>query len=956
MADGKVSIDVDLNEEKARKEAEKLYKEYEKQTRELEKQREYLQKLERRYERLGNTAQRKIKTAEDEVKRQTTALNRQEKAVDSLQKKYDQIASGGRSGTVLQQNILNATVDVQLLEKEFDKLREVEAAALERLKAAQAQRDSGKTITDPDAFTNWENVEKQVDALSNKIHEAESKVAELQERLSLLKLNSQNSEEAKKLKEEIAAATEKMQEYEKAVNSAKESLSSAKEAAAGFDENSAEARVLKEEIAAASEKVKEYEATVEDTSQKVVSAYEKIRENANSVNQSLENTTGYLSASKSIIEAIGDASKKASEVMYNVFDSVTHRLYVMIRRRLFYYALWGTINTIIDGIKELAETDDDVNNTVSQLYSSIEYLKNSLINSFLPVLEAITPLLTTIIDAVADLVNILGKLFAVLTGNDFTAVTKETLDYAASLDEAEESAEKALAAFDELNILDFGDDEDDSGDSDDDSPETIETLDTESEWDPGPIIAWVDDFNDHLEQMEEALSANGYAILAWEALLQGVTLPDWVTDVITVPSPVFEAITWPSWIGMALQSPYFSPATILAPVFATLELPDWVGSILESPVFEPAIITAPEFEYADFQVALETVLELATEWATVSIPSALEGLLPGFELAFEAVTEYVPVLQTALEAISEYIAVWVDKTIPGYLGQLSPAFQLAYETILADTGTFADSFPALLAGIGEAIYNYLTSPIVDNGNSFITGLQYILQAAYDFRENILEQFYETAVALPELILSSLQSAYANFAVFFTGASAMVHEAFSNIISVAWEGICNFASSIVDKIKGVFETISSLLEGLGFALNVIWNVNTNDDASSYSLSTQPITFSGTLSWAAAAVGAVSAGAGIAGILSLIPAFANGAVIEPNHEFAAILGDNKVEQEVVSPLSTMKEAFTEALNESGMTRSGNISLSIDGTEFARIIYPYSQSESARRGNSLIRSGAR
>lgn len=70
---------------------------------------------------------------------------------------------------------------------------------------------------------------------------------------------------------------------------------------------------------------------------------------------------------------------------------------------------------------------------------------------------------------------------------------------------------------------------------------------------------------------------------------------------------------------------------------------------------------------------------------------------------------------------------------------------------------------------------------------------------------------------------------------------------------------------------------------------------------------------------------------------IPYLAKGTVVPRNAgQFAAILGDNKRETEVVSPLSTMKQAMMEALRESG-SNGGNspqyITLNIDGHEFIR-----------------------
>lgn len=48
---------------------------------------------------------------------------------------------------------------------------------------------------------------------------------------------------------------------------------------------------------------------------------------------------------------------------------------------------------------------------------------------------------------------------------------------------------------------------------------------------------------------------------------------------------------------------------------------------------------------------------------------------------------------------------------------------------------------------------------------------------------------------------------------------------------------------------------------------------------------------------------------------IPRLATGTVVPPNREFMAVLGDNKREPEVVSPLSTMKQAVKEAMLEMG-----------------------------------------
>ena len=85
---------------------------------------------------------------------------------------------------------------------------------------------------------------------------------------------------------------------------------------------------------------------------------------------------------------------------------------------------------------------------------------------------------------------------------------------------------------------------------------------------------------------------------------------------------------------------------------------------------------------------------------------------------------------------------------------------------------------------------------------------------------------------------------------------------------------------------------------------------------------------------------------------LPGFASGTVVSPNRRFLAMLGDNTSEPEVVSPISTMKQAFMEAFTESGMQGgSGDVVLQLDGTTFARLMNPYNKAEQNRIGVSMV-----
>ena len=68
-------------------------------------------------------------------------------------------------------------------------------------------------------------------------------------------------------------------------------------------------------------------------------------------------------------------------------------------------------------------------------------------------------------------------------------------------------------------------------------------------------------------------------------------------------------------------------------------------------------------------------------------------------------------------------------------------------------------------------------------------------------------------------------------------------------------------------------------------------------------------------AASAAGATSSGGSGTRPSTSIPHLATGTVIPPNREFMAILGDNKREPEVVSPLSTIEQAVRNVVGSQG-----------------------------------------
>lgn len=82
---------------------------------------------------------------------------------------------------------------------------------------------------------------------------------------------------------------------------------------------------------------------------------------------------------------------------------------------------------------------------------------------------------------------------------------------------------------------------------------------------------------------------------------------------------------------------------------------------------------------------------------------------------------------------------------------------------------------------------------------------------------------------------------------------------------------------------------------------------------------------------------------------IAALASGAVIPPNREFLALLGDQTSGTNIEAPLDTIVEAMQIALNNSGYA-DREIVMQIDGSEFARLTVPNNLKEMKRKGYNV------
>lgn len=166
--------------------------------------------------------------------------------------------------------------------------------------------------------------------------------------------------------------------------------------------------------------------------------------------------------------------------------------------------------------------------------------------------------------------------------------------------------------------------------------------------------------------------------------------------------------------------------------------------------------------------------------------------------------------------------------------------------------------------------------------------------------------------------NAVQGVFSDWSEFFSG----LWDDLTSIFDQAWDFFSGIGSDIVDGIKN---GISNAWEGLKNWFNGLWNGLFGNRKASVTVEKRAVDAATSRS-----AGLVSASRMIADA----PRLATGSVIPPNREFLAVLGDNTRETEVVSPVSTMKQAFIEAMREMGMgDGTFNFTVNLDGKTVAK-----------------------
>lgn len=177
-----------------------------------------------------------------------------------------------------------------------------------------------------------------------------------------------------------------------------------------------------------------------------------------------------MSSLKAALSEYESAAGKGGNATNN-FSEKMGKLGGKLKTMFLYRALRSVISGITSAMKEgvnnvaayssaigeSATSAGTANGVMSELHSSMEYLKNTLGAALIPILNTLLPVIRQVVDAFANAVNWVNQFITALNGGTTWYRAKKTItDYGASIAGARVEAQKlqrTLLGFDEINAL-----------------------------------------------------------------------------------------------------------------------------------------------------------------------------------------------------------------------------------------------------------------------------------------------------------------------------------------------------------------------------------------------------------------------------------------------------------------------------------------------------------------------
>lgn len=610
--------------------------------------------------------------------------------------------------------------------------------------------------------------------------------------------------------------------------------------------------------------------------------------------------------------AKGAGLRNATEAAADSMKVFGQRVKSVVRSALVFTVITQALAKVRDWVKQVVLTNTDARQAIAQLKGALLTLAQPLVSVVVPAFMFLVKVLTAVITQISRLVSLISGKSVKATANSAKALNKET-DALKGTGSAAKKAASQLAAFDEINQI---------------STETADDAGGGGLSDIKPDFSYMDDISDHLKKIADAVMLIAAGLALWKI---GSSLPGELGKILTKLGGILIAvggliILWESlsdaWNNGVNWKNLFGSLAGAAALAGGLALAfGKVGAGIGLVVSGAALLVTAFHDMIEGGMNLENTL------------MSVAGLMIG-GLGIALLTgSWIPLLIAAIASLL-----------------------VAVVNAYGDTEQFVDGIKAMLDGFVDFFTGIFTGDIdraIGGIEKIFKGLQNVLFSIVDALKNMFLSFLDwldektggKLHGIIEFIKSLVTGAFTFIKDFIGNAMAAIKKIFTGIVKFlsgaftgdwdkAWEGIKDIFDGISTAIKG---TWASVINAIIRALN--WLI---DKANKISF-TVP-------GWVPG-LGGKHIGVNIPKINELqIPKLAQGAVIPPNREFMAVLGDQKHGTNIEAPLDTIKQAVAEVLGQ-GSDRPITIIVQMDGKEMFRQMVRENNSQVRMNGKSPL-----
>lgn len=736
------------------------------------------------------------------------------------------------------------------------------------------------------------NAQKELDKLTAKIDKMEAEL-------------KKSTGEQSGLKSQLDAAKESAKQAENALKSLRTESERLRQITSGEVAASPEAYITaygrQTEVAA---QIKDQEAILKEQDKIVESLdgkYAKITDKViaqtsalDAAKQKAGELTEQITNASGATERMETAAKKVSDSM-NTFSK---RVSGLFKRVLVFSLITRALQSLRTWLGKTIMKNDEARAAVARL-------KAALLTLAQPILQVVIPVFVKLVNILTQVVTAIAKFFGMLSGKSWSSqksAAQGLNDEQKALEgvgAAAKDASKSMASFDEINQLT---DNTASGAGGGGGAASTEIA---------PDFSNLDMAEDKLHDILGLVGAIAAGLLAWKIASLFTNDLSKIWGIALAVAGAFALVYF--WLDAWNNG---------------IDLQNFLGMLAGLAALAVGLAIA----FGPIAAGIALVVG-GLAMLVVGIKDVIEN---GFNLV-NTLTIIAGLLAAGI-GISLLTGSWIPLLIAGFLAALVAlvSFTGHGEELIQGLKNIIDGFGKFFKGVFtgdmklavegikqiwegmKQTWNAIVNSIKDAWNMFITWLQ--------SKSPVLAAFFQTVGKLVSDLYNSVKDILKGIVDFVVGV-------FTGDWTKAWEGVKEIFKGIWNGIIATIEgAINFIIDGINLLISALNTIHFEIP-----------------DWVPI-VGGKSFGISIPLVSQVaLPRLAEGAVIPPNREFMAVLGDQKSGTNIETPLETMVQAFKQAMNESG-GRSQTIILQLNGREFARAVYKANNEETQRVGVRL------